>query len=99
MLFGCLEVPEILDTLPSCHRLGNDGGRVTLILDVLFCGVGVWEHLKHKLRVLAHEVNDLHPLGVIYLLDRDLGLPGLGRGHSLEMLVLVLMHLAFLALG
>ena len=70
-----------------------------MILDVLLCGVGVWEHLKHELRVLAHEVNDLHPLGVVNLLDRDLGLPGLSRGHLLEMLVLILMHLAFLALG
>jgi hypothetical protein len=47
--------------------------------------------LKHELRVLAHKVNDLHPLRVINLLHWDLGLPGLSRGDSLEMLVLILM--------
>jgi hypothetical protein len=54
--------------------------------------------LKHELRVLAHEVNDLYPLRVINLLHRDLGLPGLSRGDSLEMLILILMQLALLTL-
>ena len=62
-----------------------------MIFDILLCGVGVWKHLKHELRVLAHEVNDLYPLRVINLLHWDLGLPGLSRGDSLEMLVLILM--------